>query len=230
MIDHSNLPGKYEAWLYQHALLPRLIWQVMWLPLSSLVEEFKIAKTRLVLTLRDSPDKQTWEAGIVTCSGRKWSATVTVIQAESPLKHKDIVGLTTVGRQGIGATKTLLWSRAAQNERHVIIQSEVRGTEESRRQARALEMGPQGAWDHMGYHWEEADLGGHLEVRTTEVVHDLLPSPANPCLWGLTTDPSCKLCDRPGTLEHVLSSCSTGLTQGRFRWHHDNVLKRWLPG
>ena len=49
--------------------------------------------------------------------------------------------------------------------------------------------------------------------------------------WGLTTDPKCSLCDKPGTLEHVLSSCSTALTQGRYRWRHDSVLREladWL--
>ena len=62
-------------------------------------------------------------------------------------------------------------------------------------------------------------------------VYDLLPSPANPCRWGLTTDPKCSLCDKPGTLENVLSSCSTALTQGRYRWRHDSVLREladWL--
>jgi hypothetical protein len=54
--------------------------------------------------------------------------------------------MTAVGRQGIGATETLLWSQAAQNERRAMIQSEVRRTEENRRQARAVEMGAQGAW------------------------------------------------------------------------------------
>ena len=119
-IDRSNLPGKFKAWIYQNALLPRLIWPMMlyevpcstiealervtsrhlrkWLgippsfssvglygksnqlqlPLSSLVEEFKTAKTRLILTLRDSPDEQIRDAGIVTRTGRKWSATDTV--------------------------------------------------------------------------------------------------------------------------------------------------------
>jgi len=70
----------------------------------------------------------------------------TVSQAESALKHKDIVGITAVGRQGIGATKTLLWSQAAQKERRAMIQSEVRRTEANRRQARAVEMEAQGAW------------------------------------------------------------------------------------
>jgi len=91
-IDQCGLPGKFKAWLYQHALLPRLIWPMMlydipstavealqrltsrhlrkWLgippsftsiglygksnklqlPITSLVVEFKTAKTRLVLT------------------------------------------------------------------------------------------------------------------------------------------------------------------------------------
>ena len=104
-IDRFGLTGKFKAWLYQHALLPRLIWPLMlyevpnttvealeritsrhlrkWLgvppsftsiglygktnklqlPLSSLVEEFKVAKSRLVLTLRDSPDELIHDAG-----------------------------------------------------------------------------------------------------------------------------------------------------------------------
>ena len=140
-IDHCGLPGKFKAWLYQHALLPRLIWPLMlyevpntmvealeritsrhirkWLgvppsftsiglyhvygkinklqlPLSSLVEEFKVAKSRLALNLRDSPDELIHDAGIETRTSRKWSATEAVKQAENTLKHKDIVGVTVV--------------------------------------------------------------------------------------------------------------------------------------
>jgi len=105
--DCSNFSWKYKAWLYQHVLLPRLIWPTMLydrgtqlyyiiiredhqpspenmtssptqflqrrtlcnqlqLPLSSLVEEFRTAKTRLVLTLRYSSVEQIREAWIVT--------------------------------------------------------------------------------------------------------------------------------------------------------------------
>ena len=28
-IDRCGLPGKFKAWLYQHVLLPRLIWPMM---------------------------------------------------------------------------------------------------------------------------------------------------------------------------------------------------------
>ena len=58
-------------------------------------------------------------------------------------------------------------------------------------------------------------------------VYDLQPSPT----MGLTTYPKCSLCDKPCTLEHVLSSCSIALTQERYRWRHDSVLKEladWL--
>lgn len=189
------------------------------------------------MTLRDSPDQLIREAGIVTRSSRKWSATESVNQAESTLKHKDIVGVTAVGRQGIGATKTVLWSRSNQKERRAMIQSEIRRTEEHARQARAVEMGAQGAWTTWNttdrkLTWE--DIWKYEPLRFSFLlrsVYDLLPSPANLCRWGLTADPKCSLCDRTGTLEHVLSSCSTSLTQGRYRWRHDSVLREladWL--
>ncbi|XP_052271754.1 uncharacterized protein LOC127872461 [Dreissena polymorpha] len=278
-IDRCGLPGKFKAWLYQHALLPRLIWPLMlyevpsttvealeritsrhlrkWLgvppsftsiglygksnklqlSLSSLVEEFKTAKARLVLTLRDSPDEFIREAGIQTRTSRKWSATESVSQAENTLKHKDIVGVTAVGREGIGARKVVLCSRSDQKERRAMIQSEVRRAEENARQARAVEMGAQGAWTTWNtadrkLTWE--DIWKYEPFRFSFLLrslYDLLPSPANLCRWGLTAEPKCSLCDRVGTLEHVLSSCSTALTQGRYRWRHDLVLREladWL--
>ena len=68
------------------------------LPMTSLVEEFKVAKGRLVVTLKESSDDMIWKAGIETRTGRKWSASQAVAQAESRLRHKDIVGTTYIGR------------------------------------------------------------------------------------------------------------------------------------
>ena len=112
-IDKSGLPGKYKCWIYQHGLLPRLMWLLtvyevllstveemerkfnkhlrrwlgippsftsvvlyirsgqLQLPLSSVVEEFKVAKCRLSLTYRDSQDQLTREAGFRTRSVRE---------------------------------------------------------------------------------------------------------------------------------------------------------------
>lgn len=33
------------------------------------------------------------------------------------------------------------------------------------------------------------------------------------------------MCSRHGTLKHILSSCKTALTEGRYRWRHDEILK-----
>lgn len=54
--------------------------------------------------------------------------------------------------------------------------------------------------------------------------YDVLPSPTNLATWGLTDDPSCKLCGKPANLCHVLSACRVALTDGRYRWRHDRVL------
>ncbi|XP_071124333.1 uncharacterized protein [Mytilus edulis] len=122
-VDKSGLPGKFQAWIYQHGLLPRLTWLLMiyemtattveaierkinshlrrWLgvprsftaiglysrssqlqlPLTSTLEEYKVSKGRLVMTLRDSKDSKISKAGIQTRSGRKWSARTAVDQA-----------------------------------------------------------------------------------------------------------------------------------------------------
>ena len=110
------------------------------LPLSSLVEEFENAKTRLVLTLRDSPDELIREAGIQTRTSKKWPATESVNQAENTLKHKDIVGVTAVERQGICAIKAVLWSRSDQKKRRAFNQSDVRRAEEHARQTKTVEI------------------------------------------------------------------------------------------
>ena len=83
-----------------------------------------------MLTLRDSPDELIFDAGLETSTSRKWSATESVNQSENSLKYKDFVGVTDVGRQGIGATKAVLWSRSDQKERRTLIQPEVRRADE----------------------------------------------------------------------------------------------------
>ena len=60
-------------------------------------------------------------------------------------------------------------------------------------------------------------------------VYDVLPSPINIMKWGLAEDSCCKLCGKPGGLEHVLSSFSTPLRDGRFTWRHDQV-QMYVPG
>ncbi|VDI37926.1 Hypothetical predicted protein [Mytilus galloprovincialis] len=116
------------------------------LPLTSTLEEYKVSKIRLVMTLRDSKDSKISKAGIQTRTGRKWSARTAVDQAESILHHKDIVSNTCTGRQGLGMTHFQQWSKATQKEKSSMVQSKIRTVEEEQRRAKAVELSRQGAW------------------------------------------------------------------------------------
>ena len=272
-IDRSGLPGKFKAWLFQHGLLPRLMWPLMlyeittttveslertiskylrrWLgvppsftsiglygktnqlqlPLSSLSEEFKVAKARMVVTLKQSKDKSIQRAGIETCTGRKWSASSAVERAESQLQLKDNIGTTAIGRQGLGTSKTTRWSTANDAEKRAMIQAEIRQEEEQSRKAKSVSMAAQGAWTKWPTSCRKlswSDIWSYQPLRLAfllKSVYDVLPSPTNLHRWGLHDDPSCKLCNKAGSLEHILSSCATCLSQGRYRWRHDTVLR-----
>ncbi|XP_052260999.1 uncharacterized protein LOC127865146 [Dreissena polymorpha] len=195
------------------------------------MEEFKASKARLVVTLKESRDDKIRKAGIETRTGRKWSASQAVTQAESRLRQKDIVGTTTSGRQGLGISTCPRWSQAASGEKRKMVVDEVRKMEEEERRSRAVAMGSQGAWTKWdttprkmtwGQIWKYEPLRISFLLRS---VYDLLPSPANLHRWGMQDSPSCQLCNRTGSMEHILSACSTALTQGRYRWRHDQVLR-----
>ena len=51
-----------------------------------------------------------------------------------------------------------------------------------------------------------------------------LPSLDNLRRWGKRVNDRCPFCGNIETLAHVLSNCSTALTQGRFTWRHNSVL------
>ena len=60
---------------------------------------------------------------------------------------------------------------------------------------------------------------------TIKAVYDLLPTPQNKNLWFRTDQYNCHLCSERGTLDHILSGCKVALTQGRYKWRHDKVLR-----
>jgi hypothetical protein len=116
------------------------------LPLKVLTEEYKVTKARHVIMLRDSADEKVREAGVKILTGRKWKAEEAVKDAESRLRHSDIVGTVTEGRLGLGCVTRSQWSKAGQKVRRTLIQSEVRRTEEEHRQTKAAALGKQGRW------------------------------------------------------------------------------------
>ncbi|KAL7850245.1 hypothetical protein SRHO_G00195940 [Serrasalmus rhombeus] len=111
-----------------------------------------------------------------------------------------------------------------------MVQAEVRSREEEKQVARAVQQGSQGAWTKWDLPRRKVtwrDLWRLEPYRISflvRLVYDTLPAPVHLHTWGLREDPLCKLCDKRGTLAHILSGCKTSLTQGRYRWHHDKVL------
>lgn len=56
--------------------------------------------------------------------------------------------------------------------------------------------------------------------------YNTLPCPQNLHQW-LGSEESCSFCSTPNaSLQHILSSCKTALCQGRYRWLHDQVLRK----
>ena len=69
----------------------------------------------------------------------------------------------------------------------------------------------------------KSDLS-HLRFQI-QALYDLLPSPWNLHTWGKGDTPVCQLCGGKGSLQHLLSGCTRSLSEGRYRWRHDQVLK-----
>jgi len=124
----------------------------MTLPLRAVTEEFKTAKVRAVMMLRDSKDEKIRQAGIEVRTGRKWKAGEAVREAESWLRYQDIVGTVAHGRLGLGCVTRSSWAAATETEKREMVQKEVRQQEEETRQSRAVAMRKQGSW----LRWESA--------------------------------------------------------------------------
>ena len=102
------------------------------LPCSSLVEEFKITKTRELLQYVESEDPKVVAAGIQIRSGRKGSAKRELQVVEERLRHKAILGSIAKGRAGLGFFPSTHTNSAKGKERCQLIQEEVRAGVEVR--------------------------------------------------------------------------------------------------
>ena len=145
---------------------------------------------------------------------------------------REIIGHTQTNRKGLGSSKMEWWSKAKGKAKRDMVIQEIRSEEDQGRLQKAVQQSQQGQWTA----WEGAlqrslswnDLWHMAPLRISFILrsaYDLLPSNANLVKWGKSEDPSCPLCNGRQTVEHVLSSCKTALTQGRYTWRHNQVLK-----
>ncbi|XP_056314571.1 uncharacterized protein LOC130229674 [Danio aesculapii] len=207
------------------------------LPLTSVLEEYKVTKTRQAIMLRDSQDEKVRQADLVVGAGRKWSANKAVRDAEERLQHADIVGTVAQGRLGLGCFTSASWNKADPKERRWLIQREVRKAEEETRQVKAVGMKKQGSWTRWegvrerALTWQDIwSMEGQRIKFLLCSVYDVLPTPSNLHIWGMVERPSCSLCGKQANLEHVLSACQSSLADGKFRWRHDKILSQLADG
>ena len=90
------------------------------LPISSLIEEFKIGKVRLHMMMKDSTDELIQKAYPEIKSGTKWSVVKATQEMECSLRTKDIISVTQTNRARLGSMskKRILQSESKGENRH----------------------------------------------------------------------------------------------------------------
>ena len=200
------------------------------LPYSSLTEDFKAAKARNLVTFQESQDVCIKNAGIVVDAGRKANTPAEVDEAKSRLRVHELVGVPNKGKEGLGMRKRQYYSTSSKKERRDMIVKTVREKEEESRVVKMTNFPSQGA----NLRWEvpQRQIKHNDIIRASDdqlkflikSVYDLLPTPANKNRW-FNTEERCLLCGNNATLAHILSGCKIALSQGRYKWRHDKVLK-----
>ena len=159
------------------------------------------------------------KAGIQVRTGRKRRAEVAVQEAEARMRQRNMVGVVTHCRTGLGSFPTPQMNSSGKGGRR-LVQEEVRAAVEETRMVKAVGMKQKGAWTR----WENtverkvtwAELWKaepHRIKFLIQAVYDVLPCPSNLHTWGLAETPACPLCSKRGTLKHILL-----LHQGTWRW------------
>ncbi len=126
------------------------------------------------------------------------------------------------------------WRKASTSESRKMVVEEVRRQEEAERSAKAVSLAKQGQWMKWegleGLERRELSWRQLWEMEASNIsfiiraTYEVLPSPKNLHEW-YGEDPTCPLCPSPATLKHILTGCKTSLTQGRYTWRHNQVLK-----
>lgn len=70
--------------------------------------------------------------------------------------------------------------------------------------------------------WEMEGPRLSFIIRAT---YDLLPTPQNLKQW-FGEELNCPLCQAPASLKHILTACTISLSQGRYTWRHNQVLRQ----
>ena len=183
------------------------------LPISSLVEEFKIGKVHLQM-MKNSADKVIQKVYPEIKSAMKWSAIKTTQEAECSLQIKDITDVTQTNWAGLSSMSNKVFYKVGSRGKRDMVSKEVRMFEEEQRTATAVTQAKQCAWmkwndiKPIKLSWKSLIAMELLVISFLfNSTYDLLLNATNVRLWEYTDSDLCFLCksDR-STLRYVQSA------------------------
>ena len=198
------------------------------LPVRSLTSVLKSSKISGHLLLKHS-----WDASVSSCvpklQASNWQVDKAFQACEIDLKHKSIIRHHQHSRHGLGYIKTSkVPSDKSSRDYRAFISSHHKEIEDTYAISKAVQLKVQGQWTRwfnyiqQNFSWKSLlAMPVNLTSFCISSTYDTLPSPNN-----LTTEASCFLCKKDTcTTCHILCACKVALSQGRFTFHHDNVLR-----
>ena len=204
--------------------------------LESLVTTFKKTKVNVFLQLRESKDEQVKNSFREVKTGFKWSASAAVAEVTQRVQHKQLVGSLACGKAGLGYGKK--YKKANEGRKELV--EELKLESDEKFYLKAVQQPLQGQW----VAWKDfvqKDLSWrtmlstkpHLLRFSISATYNTLASESNKLRWGFAEDAICPLCKDEGlscNIQHVLSGCKFSLSNGRYRFRHDQVLKTLAHG
>ena len=155
------------------------------------------------------------------------------MDAESRLEFNKILGYHQSHRAGFGALSIPEVPPKQSHEYRKLLSTLVSEEDEASYQAKAVQLTLQGQWTRwcnfvkQDLSWKSLlGMPQNLISFCLGATYDTLPSPSNLHRWHISTEKSCSLCKKNiCTTSHVLGACKIALSQGRYTYRHDGVLK-----
>ena len=203
------------------------------LNLKRLSDLYKLLQVSKGYALKNSDDPKVKEAfehkKTIQEKSSRWGYTTELSARERDLYFRELVGVTTEGRMGLGSKKCAsndkekLKELVAQiSERDLLltlVDKGIQGRFLTWENTMQLDVG----WNNLIYNYKmsPALLKFHLNA-----MHDVAHTPANMKLWNYAETGNCPLCGwRNCNIKHILAVCNFSLNNKRFNWRHDNVLR-----
>ena len=203
------------------------------LPVRSLTSVLKSSKISGHLLLKHSQDPSV-SSCVPKLQAGHWQVEEAVQACETDLRHKSIIGHHQHSHHGLGYIKSSKISPdKSSRDYRTFISNHHQGIGDTYAISKAVQLKVQGQWTRwlnytqQNFSWKSLlAMPVNLSSFCISSTYDTLPSPSNLKRWKLTTEASCFLSNKdPCTTSHILGACKVALSQRRFTFRHDNVLR-----